>query len=883
MVAKIKGLHSTDVIAGRKPRLSALTNNPVVASVVSKLVEGIGPKRVDHKGNRAVGEPSQELLERISTITATNVGDSESIFQLLPDMELAKQILISSILSPNDMISTELNYFVDGNELDGELTGALVNVIEDYFENTYKIKKLLPMWLKEALFTHGAYPMAILPESSIDEAINANTRVSQESLTTVVDDKGNMVNMGILGPKDKKEKTVKSGFSLGFESFDTPGADDTKIDKDGYVTVTDNPECLKFPLLRNKIAQDRIADVYASRSLGLEAFKEERSRITDTSLQQSLYKQRAYKHIPVVPIRTLDQLTKETIGHPLVMMLPVESVIPVFVPGNPEDHIGYYVMLDQTGNPVSKASTSDYYSDLASNLHQNKEMVSQLVAMTRRSTFGTTNDNESVEVEEIVRNYSDMVEADLMARLKNGVYGEDAQIARPEEVYRIMLARTMARMQTRLLYIPSSLMTYVAFDYNNYGIGKSLLENTKIIGSIRAMLLFANTMAAIKNSVGHVSLNIQLDPEDPDPADTVEKLVHEYARTRSRSYPIGSSNPLDIIDYLQSAGIDVAVSGNTAYPETKLDVEDRTTSKTMVDTDLDEQMKKRHISSFGLAPETVDLSMNVDFATSVVASNIQLTKRVMMYQEATSLFLNDFVYKYSLNSQYLMDKMRAVVEDKRNTLPDTYKDIDMDRLIMSFLQRLQITLPAPDTVKLDNQVAAYQKYSEALDIAIEAYLSTEFLDNTALGDLSDAVDTTISAIKAYFKRQWLRNNNMLPELEELIMNSDPDSDGFNLLEAHTVHIEALAETLMDFMKKATRRSNDINKDLEDMGAELEETAGGDESEETADEEPAEEEEEPAEEPPEEEEEPEPEEEPEAEEEEEEEPEEEEPAPDDDEK
>jgi hypothetical protein len=200
-----------------------------------------------------------------------------------------------------------------------------------------------------------------------------------------------------------------------------------------------------------------------------------------------------------------------------------------------------------------------------------------------------------------------------------------------------------------------------------------------------------------------------------------------------------------------------------------------------------------------------------------------------------------------MNSQHLMEKMRTVVTEKRDSLPDTYKDIDMDKLIMSFLQRLQITLPAPDTVKLDNQVAAYQKYSEALDIAIEAYLSTDFLDNTVMGDLSDAVDTTVSAIKAYFKRQWLRNNNMLPELEELIMNSDPDREGFNLLEAHSAHIESLAETLMDFMKNATKRSAGINKDLEDMGAELEEQgepAADEEQEE--EEQPAEEEEPPAE-------------------------------------
>jgi hypothetical protein len=50
------------------------------------------------------------------------------------------------------------------------------------------------------------------------------------------------------------------------------------------------------------------------------------------------------------------------------------------------------------------------------------------------------------------------------------------------------------------------------------------------------------------------------------------------------------------------------------------------------------------LAAIGIAPETVDLSMNVDFAQSIVNSNILLAKRALVYQKLLTGFVTDFIW-----------------------------------------------------------------------------------------------------------------------------------------------------------------------------------------------------------------------------------------------
>src|SRR5699024_1079165 len=140
--------------------------------------------------------------------------------------------------------------------------------------------------------------------------------------------------MGLLRtPKYlKTQKTTETVNSFGFESFSV----DADVSYDAVVgvknekgrkwnmgvTVTDNPNVLKIPRINKKIREDRLAQIYTKRSFGLETYK------TDVFKDTQVYKDRSINVKPTLSLKTLEDLDKKTVGHPVVFQFPTESVIP---------------------------------------------------------------------------------------------------------------------------------------------------------------------------------------------------------------------------------------------------------------------------------------------------------------------------------------------------------------------------------------------------------------------------------------------------------------------------------------------------------------------------------------------------------------------------
>lgn len=834
----------------RHERLKAFRKNPASAAVVNKLVrenQGLYDRDTRAKDQLNVGG----YLRRTSEETAANVTDSSNLYQLLPDTELAEQILVSSILAPKDMVNVELNFNVNSPKIPLEISGPMLAIVEEFFTKTYKIPALLPKILSDALFKRGSYPMLILPESSIDEIINSSGQVGLEDLNNNDPFK---LSVGILGnsvdsvgqaiPRRKTNVSMESARDILSSrvgtynpSVNTKGKDKQRIDI--KVLVSDNPDILKAPFLYNRVRSQAVS---ARLGLGMES----RAEMSRSDIEASFYKPRQYQAREVMAVKTAGQVGRATVGHPLVMRLPSESIIPVHVPGSPEEHVGYFVLLDATGNPLNKANKADYYNDLGQNLQQNRELASQLIAQSTRAVEGWRDGTVDGTVDEATRMYATVVENDLISRLKNGLYNDTVEIARPLEVYRIMLARTFANMTTQLLYVPVELVSYIAFDYNQYGVGQSLLENNKILASLRVSMMLANTMSAIDNSVAHTGLNITLDPDDPDPSTTVEKLVHNYVNTRRASYPLGASSPVDIINFLQNAGVDVHVSGNPAYPETRMEVEDRSRSIVEPNNELEESLKKRYLMSLGLSPESVDNSYNVEFATSIVSSNLLLTKRVILYQDMFTEMLSDFFRKYISQSGSLREVLLKCIANAKNSAEqkeaelkekqspaeqqaqastqgpelnanNKEEDEQYQEWYREFVMSLSVSLPRPDNITIERQMEAYKAYVEALEEVVEAYINSDFLDGTALGEQADQVDVVKAAILAYFKRKWLNENNVLPELLDLVTFKEEEHPMLDLLEVHNDHITAIGASIQGYMIKvagAQKKRDELSRAVE---------------------------------------------------------------------
>lgn len=853
------------------PRLSPTGRSAELAAVMSKIVpdmqfarnamsRGVNTRR---RSQVEITPPDASLMSSISNNTAVSINDVQTIFQLLPETQLAMQILVSSILAPKDLVTTSVNFTLDNNRFNSELASSMLKVIDEHFSSVYKIRDILEPSLEDSLFLTGAYPLLILAESSIDRVINAPGRVSMESLADDFDNTGTIRPLGLLG-SSKRDKTETNPLSINF-SMESRGPDEVydpsfKIgDIDYKVSIVDNPNVLKLSGLRERLAQEKLnyalgrkkmtplrhtghnisQERYETLSTESNGAATAHSRVTlGVHFATENHRRQGIGYRPMEIVTQPSAEVRPTIGHPLVMKLPVESVIPVHQPSNPTKHLGYFVLLDESGNPINTVNERDYYREMADLNAANNNMTSNLLAQAKRNMGGIGHERQ-VEVNELSRIYGEFLEKDLQERIRSGYLGGSVELTAPEEISRVMLARACAQRHTQLLYVPAQMMTYIAFDHDKYGIGQSLLHRSKILGSMRVVNLFSQMMASVANSINRTNVDITLDPEDQAPQQTVEFLMHEFGKTRSGSFPLHTTNPNDLISYLQRASVDVTVQGNTRYPETKLAVSERQSNRTAPDTTMMEDLRERWIMSLGLTPDMLDAGANAEFATSVLANNLLLAKRVLSYQMKLEEHLQDFVVKYVLADGHLMDDLRKLVDENSDKLSRTQKkaeqlgeaikqerdvlrkaelkassesisrelealeEMGQDAVIMEFLQALRISLPKPDMATTKSQMEAFEEQDTAYEKMLGTMLNDEFMTSEGLGALSELVGPTTAAIKNLLMRKWSRDNNILPEVQDLI-NLDND-DRLDLVNEISTHAKSMSQTLLQIMYRQAQQ------------------------------------------------------------------------------
>lgn len=819
------------------------------SAVLSKLVfDDLSPGTYNKSGNRGPQTPPMDYLEQVSQHTASITRDLDSMKQLLPDLELASQILVSSILSPKDMSTPRLAYLFSSSFGDEELGARLIEIVRNYFEQEWELSEELSDMLQEILFSKGAFIRMIVPESSVDELINESGRLSMESVSNHF----NPVTMsarplGLLG--EPRESSTKN--QLGMESLSRSNA----VPSEGYseigpyIRIADNPDTLKLPRLYRRYRQESVRNAlrgnYSLESRAKkrkdqrqsqkdtkkddEVKKENRIQAqgkSDRELEKEIRQRREYTHQQVHNVKTDKQTQRSSIGHPMTIKLDTEAVIPAHAPSSPEEHIGYFVLLDQHGYPISATTAVDHYQQLQEEFRSNRENSVEKVLREMRGNqaiAGTQSHYESLT--QATNAFASIIENNLLERLRQGPGYDGAELKRVDEVYQIMFARACRKKHTQVLFVPEELVSYIAFHYNSHGVGESLLEKSRVLGSVRVLLMFANTMAAIQNAASKTNVKVQLDPNDSDPMSTIDIVRDSIIRSRQEQYPLGESDPSSMLNYLQRAGISISYSGHDALPEMDVDMRTESADRNRVDTDLEEKLRHSHIMSLGLSPETVDVSRGVDFATSLVQSSLLLNKRVAVYQKNFERPLAEFIRKYVRNSEELLSQLYETIEEHNNTL---YKE-DLDATVESFLDSFYVHLPKPDSVSLQSQMEAFEEYQRGLDEAINAWVNEDMVQDDVQGDLSRNIREFRESIRAYYVRRWLRENDVFPELNELTQRDEDNEMEFDFANVHDDHMSTMMEHLERYHQKASYSAAQRQQNIEKLKEELKKEFGFDPS------------------------------------------------------
>ena len=864
---------------------SLVRENPAVAAVMSKMITPKETPHYNHEGRRSILTPDVSRFRHTGEITAQAVTDGRTVLKLLPDLELAKNILISSILSPKDMMSNELGFKVRDGLMAPEISAMMINKVSEHFDQVHKIKPLMTKMLEDALFDTGSYGLAVIPENSIDDIINNHEHITMESFKhSSINSNGSLKSIGLLGDASYQESERRGGIAVEslidkgvrnsvdgrmnlasytinadipkpyVSSEDEKAAKDTppkgEKDFDPFITVIDNIDALKIPVIASRIREDKVKNMLGKMtSPAMENFYNGSKRalhgkdaLTDRQLSGLIYKDKQYKYRAFNALKTPEQLSRRSVGNPLVMHIPSEAIIPVFVPGSPEQQVGFFVLIDNDGNPINKANNIDYYQQLSSRMNTNGNFPSAMLTKVRTMMEGFNYNNHN-HLDYSIKAYADMIEQDLLMRLRNGAYSNGVSLARNEEIYRVMFARSLAKQHTQLLFIPIELMTYVAFQYNENGIGVSILESMKIINSLRSMVMFANTMGAIKNSIGRTSMKIKLDEEDPDPMKTIEQSSNEIIRSRQQAFPLGVNSPVDQVDFLQRSGYEITHEGHPGMPDISIEFGEHTSNYAKVDTELEDNLRKRSIQATGLPPEVVDAGFNSEFAVSIVTQNILLSKRVLQKQEEFLPFVTAHARKYIVNSEHLLNALAEILENNfdklknekiDHSIPSTAlyevapnevktteegsQDVLINQILNDFIMNLEATLPQPNTVTLENQNAALESFVKVLDAAIDAYINTEMFTNDFVGNVANDITVVKAALRAYYIRQWMTENGVLPELAKITAVDENGEPILNIFKIQEEHIRSLVKSTASMMAGLHGTKEASDKVMGDLGA-----------------------------------------------------------------
>lgn len=805
-----------DVLASnRNKKIKAskvIDSLPNTVTVLPKLIKTNATKDAAKEDINVSRSTFEQLYQNTFRVRQNN----EHIIKLFPDIELSIQILVSSILSPKNMVDISLNYKLDESlDIAPNISAELLNIIKADINKQYKLEEILPEILREALFESGAYITTVIPESSVDEVINSDliASFSTENIKLHVDSvlASLTSNLNILSLEQTATSDPK-----------TPPPDKASefignLATESLLKITDNYNLLKFSKLKDQIRKSVVKKAIRSKSA---VSQESVDLINYTDIFRQKSTASTNKQVEIVKNKA--EAKRGSFGRPMVLKLNTESVIPVFSPNQPSDHIGYFVLLDENGFPLT-ADTEN--KPAQQSMFSNDTNQSQL-SVTEKAYKNLINSGTQVNTKQMFDAYRMIIEKKLYKTINNSLYGSEVKIASKNEIYTLMFTRALMEQKTTMLFIPEELVSYTAFYYNKTGVGKSLLENLSILSSLRAIILFAKIMAYSKMSIDVTKVNVTLDPDDPDPEKTIEMVQDSVLKMRQNYFPLGINNPTDLIDWIHRAGLQFSYDAVPGLPNVKVDFENANLQHTLPSDDLDENLRKLTIMSLGLSPEIVDSGFNAEFATTVVNNNILLSKRVGIYQKKLLTHLKKFIKIIVSNDEELRYKIREFIEanianlnltTEDETLHKTDKVRFFEMYIDKFVDNVFVELPKPENTNISNLTLEYDLYKESLEKVLDSVLSTEVVTPGLSGELSNHVEEIKTTYKHHLLRKWMSDNNFYPEVFDITRQpaSETNTITNNLQDELTTLMSNLGGIYANMQK--FKKSADIDLDKADAG------------------------------------------------------------------
>ena len=640
---------------------------------------GVGTEYQNH------GTPS-DVYDYINKTVQQNASwerEAKSSNILSPEIDSAREVMTASIMSPVDLQPDNVNIIVDQTGLSADIEEKLSTLFTDYFNKEIHLGKRMSKWIGKALYQSGAVPILILPQSNIytlNKINDADEMANGRNPESYIH--------GLKATRRPMDKKISSGEALTPDtytaSFEGLNFNPKSQDYDAFVDKF-STECL-ISLEQDHFFTDakKIDAVISNRGKFKEEMKELlengknfivfsadpgviKQHSNDLKAKTAKLQEEIDKHLVFGRVNPTYMLNTERVNDKVeteaaaIIELPYQAVVPVIVPGAPDQHIGYFVAVNQWGEPVNPDARDVNSLNMTSrimeaNMQATFGLPSSLTSQMGNSTmekFKTT----SVIFGIMLRNF-------MEHKLEEYGLG-GTQIDQHEAITACLFRNLLDKKKIGLVFVPEPMMVYYRYMVHDDGTGKSLIEDIKTITGLRTTLVTAGVMAATENSIDQKVIELNVDEKNANVQQMLEQVKNAFIEKRIMRY---DNNPLNVQRDLVQKSLTIVPKGMKGLQDSiNVSVDHKSQGSIMPDDSLLKQLTDWTIQGLKVPQAALNKTSEDDYARSIVTTNLFFNNRVKNLQIDTNEHTTKLIRIYTKYSTTLQNKILEI-------LKSTHKD-----------------------------------------------------------------------------------------------------------------------------------------------------------------------------------------------------------------
>lgn len=745
---------------------------------ISPVVSGIQPKKTIPT-EASVGS----YLESVADDTHTKIEELRNLTIVAPEIKMSKRVIVSTIMSPQDLQTNKINITMNYEGLAPEIKSDLLERLNNFFNNEFHLAQRLHSWLSTAGFEEGAKAMLVLPKHELDvQNAVADVLAAHEDLKQSHDRIVSSTEALYIEPPENRRNLIAERLEAEFESsLESLGVDkwfenhkytDSSTESNKTVTISSKQDLVKqlvkgtFKLLKQHddgsvvVTRDLsyISKGYLNNSDKLkDLLKDAKAQITGFDPEKS----GGFQTTPVRCLTISDNIKVGEDDLPIVLELPSDSVIPVCAPGDNKNHIGYFVLVDENGQPIRgrnnffKTGSTDVTNRLAMSAAQ------AVYGNATLTSFSELTSNPEFMFQQMTEVFTVAVNKLLESRLnKDGLTGLDINMH--NAVGKALFSNLLANNRITMIFVPEPMMVYYCFDYRDNGTGKTFLEDIAQMLALRTTLVTARLMAAVENATVRRKIEVDIDDKENNPIQTIQAVVRQAL---SKYAPSFSTEVQTAAESMVNRNIQVvpkSMAGTT--DNLSVNYEKVYGNAQSPDTDLLDKLNNWIGMGLGGLPASVlnQLSEN-EFSRSVATTNMYFANTVAGWQLAIKPTNKKFISLYISSNTKLLELIKSIIRKDKDGEPEnldenTTDDVEneaLQRQVNDIIKSLEVDLPPPQMAAKKAHFEEIQSFAEM----IEKLVTIIYSDDTVI---DDELKGSMPVIRATITSKLLRE--FLPKL-----------------------------------------------------------------------------------------------------------------------